>query len=294
MDGHDRLAERFEAHRAQLRTAAHRLLGSPSDAEDAVQETWLRLSRSDVRAVENLAGWLTTVIARVCYDMLRSRRSRREEPGGWPLPELAGNGQDVPDPEREAVLTDSVSRALLVVLETLGPAERVAFVLHDMFAVPFDEIAVIVERSPVATKKLASRARQRMRGTATAPDADLARHRLVVTAFLAASRSGNLDALLAVLDPDVVRRSDPAALPAGAATVVRGARAVAEEAVAFSRRSHYSEPALVNGAAGVVVAPGGQLHFALTFTIRDERITEFTVIADPHQLQELELALLPA
>ena len=230
MDEHDWLAERFEANRTHLRAVAYRMLGSLSEADDAVQEAWLRLSRSDTSGVENLGGWLTTVVARVCLDMLRSRKSRREEPLGAHVPEPIVSREDGIDPEHEALLADSVGLALLVVLETLAPAERLAFVLHDMFAVPFDEIAPIVGRSPAAARQLASRARRRVQGAATAPDADLTRQREVVDAFLAASRGGDFDALLAVLDPDVVLRADRAAVQAGASREVRGAAAVAEHA----------------------------------------------------------------
>ena len=292
MDEGDRLARRFETHRAHLRAVAYRMLGSAAEAEDAVQEAWLRLSRSDTRGVDNLAGWLTTVVARVCLDMLRSGRSRREETIGLELPEPLGNGAGGNDPVDEAVLADSVGRALLVVLETLAPAERIAFVLHDTFAVPFDEIAAILARSPAAAKKLASRARRRVHGRAEVPDADLARHRRVVDAFLAAVRGGDMDALLAVLDPDVVRRTDPVVLPPGAATEVRGPHHVLREAPAFSRHARLAEPALVNGALGALVAPRGQLVLVLTFTVRDDRITEFEVIADPGRLRRLDLAVL--
>ncbi|MGW7005603.1 sigma-70 family RNA polymerase sigma factor [Streptomyces sp. NPDC054933] len=291
----DRLAERFETHRGRLRALAYRMLGSLSEADDAVQEAWLRLSRTDVSGVENLAGWLTTVISRVCLDVLRSRTSRREEPVGGQMPDHIWDDRDAgdrSDPEHEALLLDSVGRALLVVLDTLAPAERIAFVLHDTFAVPFDQIAPIVERSPVTTKKLASRARHKVRGTAAVPATDLARQRHVVDAFLAASRGGDMDALLAVLAPDVVRRADRAALPSGVATTARGARAVAEQTVAFGRRSRFAEPALVNGAVGVVVAPRGRLLLALTFTIEGEKITEYEVIADPARLRLLDLAVL--
>ncbi len=292
MDEHDGLAKRFETHRSHLRAVAYRMLGSLSEADDAVQEAWLRLSRADISDVENLAGWLRTVVSRVCLDMLRSRTSRREEPVGQQVPDQIWDAGDGNDPEQEALLVDSVGRALLVVLDKLVPAERIAFVLHDMFAVPFDQIAPIVGRSPVATKKLASRARHRVQGTPAVPSAELARHRRVVDAFLAASRGGDINALLAVLAPDVVRRADRAALPLGAATEVRGAPAVTEETVVFARRSQFAEPALVNGAVGVVVAPRGRLLLALTITIENDKIAEFDVIADPARLQQLDLAVL--
>ncbi|MEV7971135.1 sigma-70 family RNA polymerase sigma factor [Sphaerisporangium sp. NPDC088356] len=292
MDGHDGLAERFETHRSHLRGVAYRMLGSLTEAEDAVQEVWPRLSRADLSGVENLAGWLTTVVSRVCLDMLRSRRSRPEEPAGRPGPDLASDPGEGGDPEHEALLADSVGRALLVVLDRLAPDERIAFVLHDMFAVPFDQIAPIVARSPVAAKKLASRARNRVRGTPEVPGAELARHRHVVDAFLAASRGGDMNALLAVLAPDVVRRADRAALPAGGTAEIRGARVVAEEAVVFARHSRFAEPALVNGAVGIVVAPRGRLLIALTIAIEGDRIAAFEVITDPARLHRLDLAVL--
>jgi RNA polymerase sigma-70 factor (ECF subfamily) len=285
-------ADLFEAHRGHLRAVAYRMLGSLSEAEDAVQEAWLRLCRVDIDSVDNLAGWLTTVVSRVCLDTLRTRASRREEPVGQQVPEENGEPGQGSDPEREALLAESVGRALLVVLGTLGPAERVAFVLHDMFAVPFDEIAPIVGRSSVATKKLPSRARHRVRGAPAIRGAELARHRRVVEAFLAAVRAGDVDAVLAVLAPDVVRRADRAALPPGRATEVRGARAVSEEIVVFGSNSRFAEPALVNGAVGVVVAPRGRLLLALTFTIEGEKIAGYELVADPARLQQLDLAVL--
>src|ERR687890_2516140 len=259
MDEHDDwLVQRFEEHRSHLRAVAYRMLGSISEADDAVQEAWLRLSRSDTSGIENLGGWLTTVVGRVCLDMLRSRKSRREEPLGARLPEPILSREDGLDPEREALVADSVGLALLVVLETLSPAERLAFVLHDMFAVPFEEIGPMVGRSPTAARQLASRARRRVRGEAPPPDPDLPRQREVVDAFFAAAREGDFDALVAVLDPDVVLRSDGGAARPDATRVVRGARAVAERALTFARLSPFVRPALVNGAAGVVVAPGGR------------------------------------
>lgn len=291
MDERDRLAERFQAERGQLRAVAYRMLGSPTEADDAVQEAWLRLRRVDADDVDNLAGWLRTVVTRICLDMLRSRRSRPEELSGQ-VPDQASAAVQRGQPEDEAVLADSVSRALLVVLDTLGPAERIAFVLHDMFAVPFDQIAHIVERTPVATKKLASRARRKVQGTPVIPAAELARNREVVSAFLAAARAGDLAAILALLAPDVVRRADPAALPLGGTAEVRGARVVAEGTVALARRAQFAELALVSGTVGVVVAPGGHLLLALTFTIKDEKIAEYDVIADPARLQQLDLAVL--
>src|SRR5215204_3086092 len=276
MDDQDRLAERFEAHRSHLRGVAYRMLGSLSDADDAVQEAWLRLSRSDTAGVENLAGWLTRVVARVCLDMLRSRRSRPEEPLGLQGSEPIVRDTDGSDPEHEALLADSVGLALLVVLDRLAPAERVAFVLHDLFAVPFDEVAPIVERTPTAAKKLASRARHRVQGAAPSPDTDLTRQRHLVDVFVAAARGGDLKALLAVLDPDVVRRADRAALPAGPAEL-RGAQAVAEETRVFSRRARSARLVLVDGTVGIVVAPRGRLLLALSLTIKDDKITEIDV-----------------
>jgi RNA polymerase sigma factor (sigma-70 family) len=291
MDDHERLAERFEAHRGHLRAVAYRMLGSLSDAEDAVQETWLRLDRSDASRVENLVAWLTTVIARVCLDMLRSRKARRDELVGLNVPEASGISQET-DPERAVLLTESVSGALLVVLERLPPAERVAFVLHDLFAVPFDKIAPVVGRSPVAAKKLASRARHRVRGTSDVPDVDRAWHRQVVEAFLAAARGRDMNGLLAVLDPNVVRRADRAALRPGAPAEIRGAQAVVEETLVFSQRARFAEAALVAGAVGIVVAPGGRLRLAITLTIEDGKITAYDVIADPARLHQLDLAVL--
>ncbi|MCQ6245394.1 sigma-70 family RNA polymerase sigma factor [Streptomyces malaysiensis] len=288
----DGLAERFEAHRGRLRAVAYRMLGSLGEADDAVQETWLRLSRADAETVGNLSGWLRTVISRICLDMLRSRAARREEPVGQELPDLTPATGHGGAPEDEAVLAESVGRALLVVLDTLGPAERIAFVLHDVFAVPFDGIAPIVERSPVAAKKLASRARQKVRGSAAVPRTELDRQRRTVDAFLAAARGGDMAALLAVLDPDVVRRADRAALPEGVPTVARGARAVAEETAGFTPRARFAEPALVNGSVGIVVAPRGRLLLALTVTVENGRIAAYEVIADPGRLSRLELGVL--
>jgi RNA polymerase sigma factor (sigma-70 family) len=286
VETHGDLAERFEQQRGQLRSIAYRLLGSAAEADDAVQETWLRLARMGPGEVDSLAAWLRTVVTRICLDMLRSRKSRRED-----LAERVGDAGRGNPPEEEAVLADSVSRALLVVLDTLTPAERIAFVLHEMFAVPFGEIGPIVGRTPGAAKKLASRARQKVRGAPAVPAADLARHRRVVAAFLEAARAGNLDGVLAVLAPDVVRRADAAALPPGVAAEVRGARAVAEGTVLLAARSALAELALVNGDAGVVVAPEGRLALALTFVIEGERITSYDVIADPERLRELDLAM---
>jgi RNA polymerase sigma factor (sigma-70 family) len=285
----DWLAERFEGHRAHLRAVAYRMLGSASEADDAVQEAWLRLDRADTSDVQNLGGWLTTVVARVCLDMLRARRSRREEPHGTQPPEPTPGGEGGIDPEREALLADSIGPALLVVLDTLAPAERLAFVLHDMFAVPFDEIAGILGRSPNAAKMLASRARRRVQGAAAVPDADLARQRAVVDAFLAASRGGDFEALLAVLDPEVVLRADGAAVGAGASREVRGAAAVAG---AFSGRARFARPALVNGAVGAVWAPGGRPRVVFGFTIAGGKVVGIELLADPERLRGLDLVVL--
>ncbi len=290
MNEGDWLVERFEESRLHLRAVAYRMLGSLAEAEDAVQEAWLRLSRSEASGIENLGGWLTTVVARVCLTMLRSRRSRREEPLDAHVPDPIVSTEERLDPEQEALLADSVGLALLVVLETLDPAERLAFVLHDMFDVPFDEIATIVERSPAAARQLASRARRRVKGAALVPDADLARQREAVGAFLAAAREGDFGALLEVLDPDVVLRADVGAVPAGASRVIRGAPAVAEQALAYARRlGPVARPALVNGAAGIVAAPGGQPISVLGFTVTGGRIVEIDILADPERLSRLDL-----
>ena len=290
MDERDDLADGFEANRAHLRAVAYRMLGSVSDADDAVQEAWLRLNRSDTSSVENLGGWLTTVVARVSLDMLRSRTSRREQPVGTHVPQPIVSREDNVDPEQEALRADSVSLALLVVLETLDPAERLAFVLHDMFDVSFEEIAPIVGRSPTAARQLASRARRRVRGAAPAPDADRVRQRQVVDAFLAAARSGDFDALLAVLDPEVVLRVDRGAL--ATSREVRGAAAVIEQARTFARLGRFARPARVNGSAGFVVAsPTGPLAVA-GFAIADGRIVEIDLLADPVRLRALDLSAL--
>jgi len=292
VDERDWLAERFEANRTHLRAVAYRMLGSVSEADDAVQESWLRLSRSEAAAVENLRAWLTTVVARVCLDMLRSRRSRREEPLGMHVPEPIVSRDDGMDPEHEALLADSVGLALLVVLETLGPAERLAFVLHDMFAVPFDDIAPIVGRSPAAARQLASRARRRVRGATPVPDVDLARQREVVDAFLAAARGGDFEALVAVLDPDVVLRVDRGALRPDASREVRGAPAVVEQVLNFARLAAFARPALVNGAAGFVVAQHGRPVAVAGFTVAGGKIVEIDLLADPARLRELDLTVL--
>ena len=280
------LAERFEEHRTHLRAVAYRILGSVSEVDDAVQEAWLRLSRADSAKIDNLGGWLTTVVARVCLDMLRSRQSRREEPFTPDAPEPVATGTRGSSPEREALLADSVGLALLVVLDRLTPAERLAFVLHDMFAVPFEEIAPIVGRSAEATRQLASRARRRVRGGGS-PDPDVIRQREVVEAFLAALRAGDFEGLLAVLDPDLVVRAD---MP-GAPAEVRGAAMWARGAVAYGHMARGVQPALVNGAIGLVMAPRGRLSRALTFTITNGRITEIEVIGNPARLGELDVSI---
>jgi RNA polymerase sigma factor (sigma-70 family) len=282
----DELARRFEAHRTHLRSVAYRMLGSLTEADDAVQEAWLRLSRSDTDDVANLAGWLTTVVSRVSLDMLRARTARREESLDARLPDPVVTGVNGADPEGEAVLADSVGIALLVVLETLTPAERLAFVLHDLFAVPFTEIARIVDRSPAAAKQLASRARRRVRGQAPGPDPDLDRQRTVVAAFLAASRGGDLEALLAVLDPDVVLRVDTG----HGLTVVRGAAAVAGQALTFARLTPAAQPAVVNGAAGLVTIVDGRTVSVLAPEVRGGRIVRIDIIADPDRLSGLPIA----
>lgn len=290
----DALAERFEPHREHLRAVAYRMLGSVNDAEDAVQESWLRLTRGEPGEVRNLAGWLTTVVSRVCLDLLRARGARREDlvdrhPADQ-HPAVSGAGQ----PEQEAVLVDEVGRALLVVLDTLSPAERIAFVLHDMFAVPFDEIAPVLGRSADTTKKLGSRARLKVRGTPAVGATELTRHRRTVEAFLTASRAGDVQAILEVLDPDVVRRADLAPLPPGRPVRVQGAKAVAEEVAVFGARSRYAAAALVDGDVGIVVAPRGRLQLVLAIEYAEDTIAGYELIADPARLAKLELADLPS
>ena len=288
MDHQDQLAGQFERNRGQLRAVAYRMLGSLSEAEDAVQEAWLRLSRSDVSEVANLAGWLTTVVSRVCLDMLRTRKSRREDPYDTFVPDPVVTRMD---PEEVAVQTDSVGLALLVVLETLSPAERLAFVLHDMFGVNFDEIAAIVGKSPAATRQLASRARRRVQGAPTG-DGDLSRQRQVVEAFLAASRGGDFEALLELLDPDVVLRADAGDVPTDALAVsrlVRGARAVVQQALTFTKLAPHTRLALVNGTPGVVTIVNGQLFGVMSVEVRNGRITEINILADLDRLQQLDI-----
>jgi RNA polymerase sigma-70 factor (ECF subfamily) len=294
MDEQGWLSERFEENRPRLRGVAYRMLGSLSEAEDAVQEAWLRLQRSDTAAVENLAGWLTTVVSRVCLDMLRSRKSRREEPIGASVAD--GEGAD---PEGEAALADSVGVALLVVLDTLAPAERLAFVLHDLFAMPFDEIGPIVGRAPEAARQLASRARRRVRGAPAPSHAGRARQREVVEAFVRAARDGDLAGLLAVLDPDAVVRIDGAARMAGGAAdaapttrELRGAATWAKQFIALSRGLRSVQMALIDGSVGLILAPRGQLSRALVFTFTNDRVARVEVVGDPARLREFDIAVL--
>jgi RNA polymerase sigma-70 factor (ECF subfamily) len=286
------LAERFEERRSRLRAVAYRMLGSLSEADDAVQDAWLRVSRADTSAVENLDAWLTTIVARVALNMLRSRKTRREQPLDVHVPDPVVDPADGTDPEHEALLADSVGLALLVVLETLSPAERLAFVLHDMFAVPFEQIAPIVERSPEATRQLASRARRRVRGSAPVPDAPVAEQWKVVDAFLAAAREGNFEALVAVLDPEVVLRADGGAT--GLSRRVQGAEAVASQAAMWAQTGLKIRRALVNGAAGLVSERGGRPFSVGAFTIRDGKIVECDFLVDPERLARLDLEVLDA
>jgi RNA polymerase sigma factor (sigma-70 family) len=280
----DLLAREFEAHRNHLRSVAYRMLGSAAEADDAVQESWLRLTRTDSDDIRNLGGWLTTVTARVCLDMLRSRAARREEPLDVHVPDPLVTLDD--DPEQQTMLADSVGLALLVVLDALTPAERLAFVLHDLFAVPFDEIGRILDRSPDAAKQLASRARRRVQG-APSPEVDPNRQREVLDAFLAASRSGEFEALVALLDPDVVLRADAGAGPLGPSKLIRGAHAVASQAMHFSHLSQFARRATVNGRPGLVAISGGRLISVLDVTVRDGRIVEMNILADPDRLAEV-------
>ena len=289
MDEREWLAARFEEHRRHLRAVAYQMLGSFSEADDAVQEAWLRLSRSNACEIENLGGWLTTVVARVSLNMLRSRAARREEALGVRIPDPIVDPADGTDPEHEALMADSVGLALLIVLDTLSPAERLAFVLHDTFAIPFDEIAPIVGRSAEATRQLASRARRRVRGERTTPDADLDRQREVVEAFHAAAREGDFDALVAVLDPDVVLRAD---LGGGMTQELRGADAVASQARTYSRLDLVIQPALINGAVGAVTNLDGRPFSVAAVTVRDGKIVELDFLADPKRLAQLDLTVL--
>ena len=294
MDDQESMAERFEAHRPHLRAVAYRMLGSLSEADDAVQDAWLRASRADTSEVENLGGWLTTVVARVCLNLLRSREHRGEEPldarPSDPVvgPEAGG------DPEQEATMADSVGLAMLVVLDTLTPAERLAFVLHDMFAVPFDEIAPMIDRTPTATRQLASRARRRVKGAEPAPSADRARQRAVVEAFLAATRGGDFEALVVLLHPGVVLHADRAVVPTPEPVVVSGAETVARGAMAAMTRALSTEPVLIDGAVGLVMAPLGRLFLVLRFTFADGLVTAIDVVAEPDRLSLLDLAVLDA
>ena len=290
MDDQEELAQVFEEHRDHLRAVAYRMLGSLTEAEDAVQETWLRLQRADTSGVENLGGWLTTVDARVCLDVLRRRRTRGEEPLEVHVPDPIITRDDLVDPEAEAELADSVGLALLVVLEELAPAERLAFVLHDMFAIPFDEIADIVGRSAEATRQLASRARRRVQGSPTRSDTDLARQREVVDAFFAAARNGDFDALVAVLDPDVVLRSDGGPRRPQLTSIVRGAEAVASRALMFSRGAPHARRALVNGMPGMVVRPGATAVAVMAFTVQGGRVVAIDTLNDPDRLAALDLS----
>ncbi len=290
MEQQDWLAQQFEEQRPRLRAVAYRMLGSLSEADDAVQDAWLRLSRTDTSEVENLGGWLTTVVARVALNMLRSRRTRREQPLDVHVPDPIIDPAGGTDPEHEALLADSVGLALLVVLETLSPAERLAFVLHEMFAVPFEDIAPIVERSPEATRQLASRARRRVRGAAPVPDADLTAQWEIVEAFLAAARDGDFDALLAVLDPDVVLRADGG--PTGLSRHVQGAESVASQALLWSRVDLTMRRALINGAAGMVTFLHGQPFSIAAVTIKNGKIVEIDFLADPERIARLDLTVL--
>jgi RNA polymerase sigma factor (sigma-70 family) len=292
MNESDWLAERFESQRGHLRGVAYRMLGSVSEADDAIQETWIRLSRTNANEIENLRAWLTTVVARVCLNILRSRKSRREAPLEPHIPDPILSSENGMDPEPEALLGDSVGLALLVVLDSLTPAERVAFVLHDVFAVPFDEIAPVVGRTPAAARQLASRARRRVRG-ARVPDADLAGQRAVVDAFLAAARNGDFEALLALLDPDVVSTADGGVRRPGFRRVVHGAEAVAAGARTYQRFAEGSRRVLVNGTPGVVSwAPNGELLAVASFIVRGGRIVSIDALADPDRLRELDLTIL--
>jgi RNA polymerase sigma factor (sigma-70 family) len=292
MDENDWMVTRFEEHRPHLRAVAYRMLGSLSEADDAVQEAWLRFSRTDTTDVTNLGGWLTTVTARVCLNQLRSRGTRREEPLEPHMPDPVVAPEAGIDPEQEALLADSVGLALLVVFDALAPAERLAFVLHDMFAVPFDEIAPILDRTPEATRQLASRARRRVRGARPSPDPDVAAQREVVDAFLAAAREGDFEGLVAVLDENAVLRADRGAVPAGVQSEIRGAANIARQALMYSRLDLEVRPALVNGAAGTVTLRDGEVFAVTGFTVRDHRIVEMDILADPERLRELDLTML--
>jgi RNA polymerase sigma-70 factor (ECF subfamily) len=289
MDVRAVLTDRFEEHRPRLRAVAYRMLGSFAEADDAVQEAWIRLDRTDSGEIDNLAGWLTTVVARVCLNTLRTRERRREEPLDVRLPDPVVSQAAGPDPEQEALLADAVGLALLVVLDSLGPAERLAFVLHDMFAVPFEDIAAMIERSPAATRQLASRARRRVRGEAPVPDPDLGRQREVVDAFLAAAREGDLDALVAVLDPDIVLRADGGPGRPRLSATAHGAHAVAGQAKGARQFAGTLHPVLVNGAAAVAVLVHGKPFALMAFTVSGGRIAAMDILLDPDRLAELKL-----
>jgi RNA polymerase sigma factor (sigma-70 family) len=290
MDQQEWLAQQFEDHRPHLRAVAYRMLGSLNEADDAVQDAWVRLSRADTSEVENLGGWLTTIVARVALNMLRARKTRREQPFDVHMPDPIIDSADGTNPEHEALLADSVGLALLVVLETLTPAERLAFVLHDMFAVPFEEIAPIVDRSPEATRQLASRARRRVRGTPTVPDADLNAQWEVVEAFLAAARKGDFDALVAVLDPDAVLRADGGLT--GLSQQVQGAETIASQALLWSRVDLTMRRALINGAAGIVAFLHGRPFSIAAVTVKNGKIVEIDFLADPQRIARLDLEVL--
>jgi RNA polymerase sigma factor (sigma-70 family) len=290
VDEPDVMAVAFEERRPHLRAVAYRMLGSVAEAEDAVQESWLRLARSDTEDVRNLGAWLTTVVARVCLDMLRARSARREDPLDVRLPDPIVSSYDTTDPERQAVLVDSIGLALLVVLDTLSPAERLAFVLHDVFAVPFDQIATILQRSPAAAKQLASRARRRVRGSSAPPDTNHAKQQKIVDAFLAAARDGDFEALLAVLHPDVVLRADAGSGPMGPSQIVRGAQSVAAQALRFAGLAQFARRVLVNGAPGLIAAPNGTPVAVLSATVRADLIVELDILADPDRLDGLDLS----
>lgn len=294
-DETDCLSDRFESDRSHLRSIAYRMLGSLSEADDAVQETWLRLARSDTTEVQNLRAWLTTVVGRVCLDMLRARTARREERFDVHVPDpiisrVDDDQRRSDDPEQHAVLADSVGLALLVVLDTLSPTERLAFVLHDVFAVPFEQIGGLLDRSPAAAKQLASRARRRVHGATANATVDPRRQREIVNAFLTASQQGDFDGLLALLDPDVVLRADAGDGPFGPSRLIRGATAVVEQAHRFAPLARFAKPILVNGTPGLVAAPNGQVLALLSFTVRDDRISEIDILADPDRLHSLDVA----
>ncbi|MEU8546607.1 RNA polymerase sigma factor SigJ [Streptomyces roseoverticillatus] len=289
------MTARFEEHRPRLRAVAYRMLGSLAEADDAVQETWLRLDRTDAADIDNLGGWLTTVVGRICLNLLRSREQRREDPLEIRIPDPVISREDGTagaDPEQEALLVDSVGLAMLVVLQSLAPAERLAFVLHDMFHVPFDDIAPLIEKTTAATRQLASRARRRVQGQAPAPDPDLARQRAAVDAFFAAARDGDFEALVSVLDPDVVLRSDGGTARTGLSVIVQGARTVAAQATSWGKLSPFARPALINGVAGVVVVPQKQPVSVMAFTVVDGKIVAIEVLADPERLRRLDLSVL--